>query len=395
MQMTATLRISMVALVLGALTLSGARAAEPPPIDIIPVNLKRGLIPSDVKQVKEHVKYWIDELGAAKTSGDVYQAREGILADYNKYASSIRYQVVFARSTGGIVPGALGKLNKDDRLFSLKQINFAIVVSEMTQVPAIGAMNALATHENAGVRFLAWRGFRGVRDQAIQKGGPDAKILFAALKKHAASESSPLVASVIVETLDLDKSKLTSGTFQNEFKKAFDRNFPTLVAVLNSCCNRLAGGDSSWARPCIAALPVLRTAGEFYKPDSKKSKLILQQLVNIAQAAAKAFADADGAGEAAFHCAPLLQQVEPEIGRLSNDSGMDIRKPLLDRKMGAEEKSKAILLGVLEWVDRLEELGVKEPVFAPVKAPASPSSTTKPAASVTPVKAAASKKTAK
>ena len=390
MQMTATLRISTVALVLGALVLSGARAAEPPPINILSANLKRGLIKSDIDQVKAHTTYWVAQLAGAKTSGDVYTAREGVLADYSKYASSIPYQVEFARYTAAIVPGAMGKLNKDGRLFSLKEINFAIVISKLTQLTAIGAMDALVRHENPGVRFLAWSGLREVRNQAIQKGGQAAKLLFAALDRHAASESSPLVAAVIAETLNIDKSALTAGAFKNAFKKAFDRNFSTLVGMLKTSCNRLAGGDASWARPCIAALPILQTAADFYKPDTKKATLILQQLINIAQAAAKAFAASDGVGTGAFQCTPLLLQVELVIGSLSDDSGTDIRKPLLNRKMSPEEKSKAIPRGVLEWIARLEELGIKEPVFTPVKPPATTSQpTTKPAATPAgPIKAA-------
>ena len=376
MRMIAMLRISVAALVFGALTLSGAHAAEPKPISIVSANLKLGLTKSDIAQVQEHAKYWVAELAAAKTAAEVYTAREGILADYNKYVTSIRYKVEFARITATIIPPTMGKLDKDDRLISLKEINFAIVISEMPQLTAMIAMDAMVRHKNPGVRFLAWRGFRGVRDNAIRTGEQDAKTLSAALARHAATEPSPLVAAVIVDVLHLDKSTLTS----NAFKKAFDLNFNTLVGMLKTCCDRLAGGDASWAPPCTAALPILSASAEFYKPDSKMATLILQQMINIAHAAARAYAAAGGVGAGAFQCTPLLHQVEPAIGELTNESSIDIRKPLLDRKMGAKEKSIAILRGVLEWVDRLEERGVKVPVFTPIKTPAPTTQpTTKPA----------------
>jgi len=373
MRMIAMLRISTVALVFGALSLSGAVAAEPDPIRIASTNLKRGLVKDDIKQINAHTRYWVSELAAAKTAADIYAAREGILADYNKYATSIRYQVQFARSVAGIVPAAVKKLGTNDRLISLKEVNFAIAVSKMTQLTSIPALDALVGNKNPGVRFLAWRGYREVRDQAIRKGGQDARTLFAALQRHAATEPSPLVAAVIVNILHIDKSAWTTEAF----KKAFDLTFNTLVGMQKACCDRLAGGDADWARPCIAALPILLSADGFYKPDRKKATLIIQQMVNIAQAAAKAFAIANGQGMAAFQCTPLLQQVEQDIGSLTNDSGRDIRNTLRDKKMSSLEKSKAIPRVMLDWIDRLEELGIKKPVFTPTKAPA-PAVTTQP-----------------
>ena len=373
MRMIAMLRISTVVLVLGALSLSGAVAAEPAPISIASTNLKGGLVKGDIKQIDAHTRYWVSELAAAKTAADIYAAREGILADYNKYATSIRYQIEFARSVTGIVPAAVKKLDTNDRLISLKEVNFAIAASKMTQLTSIPALDALVRNENPGVRFLAWRGYREVRDQAIRKGKEDAGTLFDALQRHAATEPSPLVAAVIVDILHIEKSAWTTDAF----KKAFDLTFNTLVGMLKTCCDRLAGGDADWARPCIAALPILLSADGFYKPDRKKATLIIQQMVNIAQAAAKAYETADGQGRVAFQCTPLLQQAEQAIASLTNDSGREIRSTLLDKKMSPLEKSKAIPRAILDWIDRLEELGIKKPVFTPIKAPA-PAATTQP-----------------
>jgi len=372
MQMIAMLRIPVIALVLGSLVMSGAHAAEPEPIKISPANLKDGLVKKDIAQIQLHTNYWVAELTSAKTTGDVYRAREGLLADYGKYATSLRYQVEFARSAAAVVTRAMGKLTGNDPLSSVKEINCAIVISKMPQLTAVNAIDAMVGSTNPGVRFLAWRGYRGVRKQIIRKGGKVSNTLFATLAKHAATEPNPLVTAVIIDVLHIKKSDLTT----KPFTKAFDHSFNTLVGMLKSCCNRLAGGDAAWTRPCIAAIPVLMDAAEFYKPDNKKNTLIIQQLMNIAQAAAKAFAATDGTGDGAFHCTPLLLKVEPAIGSLTKDSGREIRNPLLDRKMSPQEKSSAVRRGVLEWIDRLEELGIKEPVFTPIKPPAP---TTQPA----------------
>ncbi|MDP7290266.1 MAG: hypothetical protein QGH94_19950 [Phycisphaerae bacterium] len=378
MRMIAMLRISMVALVLGALTLTTAHAAEePPPISITAKNLKEGLSPSDVKQVQAHAEYWVSELTTAKRAGGIYTAREGLMADYNKYGdSSIRFKVEFARSVAAIVPATMGKLTKADRLKPQKEVNFALAISKMTQLTAISALDTMVTHSNPGVRFLAWRGFRAIRNDAIRAGGPGIKTLSAALAKQAGAEPNPLVADAIVDVLYIKKSEWAS----NAFKKTFDSNFKTLVVMQKTSCSRLAVGDADWTRPCITAIPMLKDASDFYKPDSKAATLILQQLLDIAYAGAKAYAAAGGEGIGAFQCTPLLLQVEPAIGSLSGNSGTEICEPLLSKKMSADEKKSAIRRGVLDWVDRLEDLGVKTPVFKPIKAP---KPTTQPATTKT------------
>ena len=365
MRTIAMLQITIVALVLGALALTDAYGAdEPKPINIVSANLKRGLTPSDIQQVKAHAEYWVDSIGNGETAGAVYSARESILADYDKYGKSIRYQVEFARSTAAKLPAAMKRLSIADRLKSLKEINYAIVISEMAQLTAIDAIDSLVGHANPGVRFLAWRGYRGIRDDAIVAGKEHAEKLFNALKKRAGVEPSPLVAAVIVDVLHIKESAWTT----NAFKKAFEGNFKTLIVMLKPCCNRLAAGEASWARPCIAAIPILQSAAEFYKPDTKMTTVILQHLINIAQAGAKAYAAAKAVGPEAFRCIPLLLQVEPAIGSLTDHSEIkEIRGPLLDKKKGPDEKTRAIRRGVLEWIDRLEDLGVKTPVFTPIK----------------------------
>jgi len=377
MRITAMLRISTTALVLGAAALSAAHGAEEPkPISIAPSNLQTGLSPSDIKQVQTHVQYWISELAAAARAGRIYSSREGLLADYNKYGNSLRYKVEFARGVAELVPGVMSKLTKADRLKSQKEINLALAISKMPQQTAIAALDTLVQHDNPSVRFLAWQGFNGVRNDAIRTGGSGARTLAAALSRHAGGESSPLVAAVIVDVLHIKKSELTGNTF----KRAFENNFKTLVAMQKTSCSRLAAGDADWARPCLAAVDMLEDASEFFKPDSTVATIILQQLIDIAQAGAKAYEAAGGVGTGAFQCTPLLLQVEPLIASLSSNTDIkDIRNSLLDRKKSAAEKISAIPLAVLDWVARLEDLGVKTPVFKPIKAPAPTTQPAKPA----------------
>ncbi|MCP4374879.1 MAG: hypothetical protein GY794_01660 [bacterium] len=375
MRMIAMLRISVITVVLGALLVTTVHAEKPEPIRIPSGRLSLGLNEKDIKQIRTRIEYWTKQLASADTSSDVYSAQKGFLDDYENY-DSIRYKTVFARTTAKIVLPVMEKLNPSDKLISLKEINFAIILSRIPQLGTIDAINVMVGHKNPGVRFLAWKGYRGIRDQAIRS-RKEAQILFTALKKHAAIESNPLVASVIIDVLNIKKELLSA----KPFSKAFDGNFNALIELLKNSCDRLASGDSAWARPCITAIPMLQTAAEFYKPAKDKNTLVIQQLINIAQAGAKAFATSNGRSADTFQCTPLLRQVELAICRLTGNKDTDIRKPLNDKKMNFKQKSLAVRLGVLEWIDRLEELGIEKPKFTPVKAPKPTTQpTTKPAA---------------
>ncbi len=112
MRTIAMLRVSVVALVLGALALPCAQAAEEPqPINISASNLATGLLDSDTAQIKLHVEYWLSETTAAESAGHVYAAREGLVADYNKFSASAHYKVEFARITASLVNATLVKFD--------------------------------------------------------------------------------------------------------------------------------------------------------------------------------------------------------------------------------------------------------------------------------------------
>ena len=367
MQMIAMLRLSAVALVFGALAPYNADAAgEPEPITIPNANLKGVLTKSDVAQIKAHAEYWVATLAGAKTAKTVYDSREGLLADFNKYGpDSLSYKVQFARSTAAVVPAALKKMDRNDKLLALKEVNLAMAVSRIPELPIITATDALVNHKNPGVRFLGWRSYRAISAKAINTGGKDARMLFAALQKHAATEPSPIVAAVIIDVLYIKKSAWEN----KEFKKAFDRNYKILTTAVQPCCTRLAAGDTEWGRVGAAMIPMLKDANEYYKPDSKIAAQILQQLVTVAFAGATAYHKNKAAGSGSLHCIGLLQQAEQTLCSLTGRTDTNIRKPLFNKKSSTAEKTPAVLLGVHDWIDRLEDLGVKTPVFKPAKAP--------------------------
>jgi len=362
------------------MTLAGASAAfgKPKPIVISRVNLNTRLTRGDIAQIAEHVKYWVDQIVQAKTTKDVYDARDGLLAEYNKYASSQPYQLGFARTTAQIVPGGLTRITGSSQLDSIKHVNLAIAMSRMTRTTAIPALHVLVRHGNSGVRYLGWRGLRVVRDRVILRGGQETKRLFATLTERAKVESSALVAAQMIDVLNVGKTA-PPGVTEADFGRTQNRAFETLVTVLSSCCNRLAAGDASWSRPCEVALGALGTFTQVYRKNPNMVRVVTQQTVNIAWAAAEAYQSTGAKGMQAAMCDSLLQRVEPVIEALAGKKGRHIREPLADKEMSAAEKIPAVLNGVLEWIEALGDRRIKKPVFQKPKPKVTAPATTQPA----------------
>jgi len=360
-----------------AVTMAAAPSTRPAPINIGRASLSTQLNRDDIAQIDKHVKYWVDKIVAAKTAEEAYDARDSLLAEYNKYASSRSYQLSFARSTASIAPGGLAQIESTSRVNSIKQLNLAIAMSRMTRLTSVAGLNALIGHDNPGVRYLGWRGLRTVRDQAILRGGQEVKTLFAALTERAKTESSALAAAQIVNTLHVGRIS-PPGISEADFGRTQNQAFEILVSVLSSACNRLAAGDTSWSRTCETALPALKSFAVIYRKNPNMLRVVVQQSVNIAWATAKAYESTNGKGAPAMVCSSLLQQTEPVIEALTNLKGKYIRTELAKKKMSIEEKIPAVQNAVLEWVEKLRGKGVKKPVFEKPKPKKTDVPTTQP-----------------
>jgi len=364
-----------VCLALGMIAVSPL-AAKPPPIKIDPASLSGGLTASDEKQINARIAFWCETIAAAGDQAALQEAREGLLGDFRRYRSG-NYRNTFARFAAVLMPPALDKLQGKDSLKRLQEIHLAIAISRMSQRTIQPALDVLVAHRNPGVRLLGWRGYVAIRPQVLLKSSA-IEAMFASIAKHAKSESVPLVAAQLFEALHLPLAA-PAGVEKDVYSKAQGQALEILRAALPLQCAHLAGGDAGFARPCEAALSALQTYGRVYTGQRSIEDSILQHVVDIASAAAKAYEQAAGKGPTAKTCAGLLIKTEWALSKTSGISERFLQKPLTNRRMSAGEKVPAVLLGIHNWIDRLKDRGVSKPEFKPPKGTAGAAATTEPA----------------
>ena len=115
--------------------------------------------------------------------------------------------------------------------------------------------------------------------------------------------------------------------------------------------------------------------------DAKEKNRILQMIINMMYCSAKSYDTLGCEGWIADNDAQLIRDCETLIQKLANSQKSFVQKPLFGT--GVKERGAAVMLGVLSWVDELEEQGVTTPKFEVPAPPTRPASTSASASATT------------
>ena len=169
-----------------ALAANGTAGKAPPSIVIPESALKGRLGPEHISQIEQRISYWGELMTEAKgrdAGRDIISARSGLIGDFRAYDAPI-YGYAFAREAARILTPVLkdGFAN-DDPDFRLKEVNLAIAISQMSQVPIQEALEEMVVHRNAGVRYIGWRGYRNIRSLLLAQGSNFSQKMFETLQR--------------------------------------------------------------------------------------------------------------------------------------------------------------------------------------------------------------------
>jgi len=345
-----------------------AEAAEPPKLDIPPEALQNGLLPIHINQIQKRVRYWMGEIRTDKDITNVPKARATLLTDYRKY-NSAEFQYQYARQTAEQAIRTLSQLAKTrGNLRSMREINVALAVSMMPQVATQPALEKLVMHDNAGVRYLGWRGYGRTKMLILAQGPQFIKKMYSSLDKCAAKERSPAVIGAILEMVYVPSQSSVLVEAQT-LRKAQSDSFAVFKNIWPRVCRRILHGNIAICETAQKGTVVLsRMAND--NGYRSNIKAIAQLLTDAIDCSAIAFDKAKATGPIAQANMYLLRDAEDALNTTTKLRKTHLYKALTDPN--EVERGAAVQLASLKWIEDMKDFGVKKPNFQPPATKPSP-----------------------
>jgi hypothetical protein len=340
-----------------------ARAQRPAPI-AIPEDLLDGeLLPTHKKQISDRIEWWAKAMQNARTEKEVLAARKGWEEDYRYYPNNnYRSQFAGLSAPHGMKLIASEDLSADDPLRTLRQVNTAMIFSQMPHLSAAAAMGSMVASNNAAIRYLGWKAYRGVRGPLLGGGKTGADKLLVALGQALQGETSPMVLAAVLGVMnlsDVDLPPNTKQTLQKQFLDAIQPAWDGFRA-------KVLGGKVEWIRALQNSAQTLGILGS--EPALRNA--CLQRLVDLADSASRAYAKAqavDAADKAAEQKASDLMEATRALlldleGSMRLISGV-VKQPVKNALTGpnAPDRGAAVQIAVLDWIAALKDAGVDDP----------------------------------
>ncbi len=334
-----------------------AQAADPPNLDI-PMEALGGRISEYEGQIIDRVQYWSRQIADANSVGPIVDARRQLIQDYGKYRETA-FRVTYARVTADRLVKLLGAgIDKSDSLRDFKQINAAVVISRMPQTTTKDALAAMITDKaNPAIRYLGWVGYRRSRGVLAAR-QVMIKKAFAGLESAAGAEKSASVVGAIFEMFNIPT--LLSAPNDPAVKKLQNDSFKIIEANWNRWCIKTRNGDLEMSRAMARGVKTLGVLAKTVSAQNDGKNKLLQMLCDLMVSSSASW---DIAGEGSFlrhDNGEILRSAEKLIISISGKQGAGTPVGTALTKGKQEQRGTKIQLEVFNWIERLEEFGVKQ-----------------------------------
>ncbi len=339
---------AVLSLVAGYLVVLGAfgpaawaqAANEPIDLKISPKELREGLSPSTVERIDRLILETADAMARPGDGEEVLAAREKIKAIYDLYEGYHYQSTVTELSARHLVK----ILDMED---PVKQVNAALVLSQMRWVTIQPALEVMVSNDNPAVRYLGWRGYLRVRLWVIAQPREFSETMFTSLQRAAMDETQKPVIGAIIKMLSIEPQ---SAPFVSEedFLWARGRALQILQEAWPKYCRLVREGDPELAETCRSAMFAIRGIPG---PRSQKSEQapVVQLILDVMDAAADAFSQAapDSPQEKANRV--LLLDAESALNFITA-----LRKAYLQQALSAGgAEPSAVEQAIKSWIDDL------------------------------------------
>jgi len=355
---------------------AGTLLAGPPTIDIPETDIRLGTLGwSHKQQIISAVDYWVSAIRDANDAGGVIKARTELLKLFNRY-DFFDYQYFFADEAAKKLVALLLGPPLDTKYRQLKEVNAALALAGMPMKSVHDELAGVVRHPNAGVRYLAWLGYRRIRSYALSTGA-DRKEMFSLLERAAAQETSPPVVGMIFRMLQIRSEDTDMAVVSPEVLQASRlRAYKIVKGSWDKRMQQVIAGDSDMADACNKGVRTLLQLGMTMNPTAQTRREIMQMIVDAMYCGAQAYKSLWGTRSASIvPFAMLLRDSEIALNAMAGTQHKFIETPL--RSKDITDRGKAVNFyydrdtgeqyGVIKWIDTLKGQGIVKP---PYKLPA-------------------------
>jgi hypothetical protein len=310
---------------------------------------------------------WIVAIRDANSDAGAVSARDRLVKEYvAAEARGAGYD--FAKQAAAGAAPLLRKGLEKDPLRAVKEVNLAMALSQMPQVPIQDALEVMVAHGgNPAVRYFGWKGYLAVRVRLLAQGMQPAETALAAAEKASRTETSAPVLEQVFRMLEMDAARPTAVSQEvwDTFRKGA---WGALRANWRAWCLRVRAGDEEMAGACERAAAAAASHAALGGLSKDQTKELLQMLVDMAFSAGQAFVEARAAGRTGDAFVGLLQACESRLNEVTKAGKTFIDKTLRDPRLGTMPQIVILDVGrenngVLAWVEFLKSQGVVEPKF--------------------------------
>ena len=323
--------------------------------------------PTGEKAIDRYVAECIDELVKAKIPRKVKEAISNLKVGYQANPSVV-FHIEYARASAKHAPSALSL--EDDPLRRLKEINLSIEAARMDQYTILPILEAMAAHENPGVRYWAAKGFRNTGKRFLDQGGRYTRAMVSTLERLGLTDpAGPVVTEAII----------TLGHHSGEKGSGGKTISAALAKVWLARCQEVLAGKAGMAGMIRRSFRVIPRVAQLHLAPAQRSagarKLALQMLVDAMEAGSLAFEagteDEDNPRTKALR--RLLIGVETASAAQLGVNQTPVSGVLAGKEPLAKQRVKARLEVNGFWTPKFQAEGVTTRVKAPATKPAATS----------------------
>ncbi len=294
------------------------------------------------QMIDQYVKFWVGKMTAAKKINEVIEARAALIKGYEIHASkSESWQVEYADISSSVVPSVL---SNSDRV---KQLQASMTIVAMSQYTIQPALEKMARHRNAAVRYWAVRGYQSIARRILRFGNRSRKML-KTLERLGMRDNGPILSAVL-RTLSFSVGEENAARLQAIRDK-----------IWLARRRDLRSGRADVVEAFRKAINYLESVG---KSDRKQ---ILQLLIDTLESASLAFVKPHNQKDQSGKClCNLLYDLEVKLAEITSTTtgNRSIRDILAasDKEKPIVEKAAEIRLMAVDghWKPLLKKLGVK------------------------------------